>query len=376
MKILLYVILGLVLAAAAFLAYFFLVFLKVPNLTIPPLATEEQKLDLVDNYLRKLHEEGKFNGAVLLARHHKPLLMKTYGYTDATKAEKLTINSSFRLASLSKQFTAAGVLRAEKLGLLDIDLAVSDYLEDFPYPTVTIRRLLNQTSGVPDNYMRLAQRNQGSLDGPLTISDVVRLVSEEKEPLAHAPGKVFTYSNTNYVLLAGIIEAVSGKSYEEFMRDELFVPLEMKHTRVWNLVSSDKTFPGKTEGFASSELKPTALKPGFLDGVAGDSAVFSSISDFLIWDQFWSGNDLIDKERLQLAFQPVNLPNQKMSDYGFGWVVEKKGFHWHNGAWLGARTYIGRNAEKGTALVLLDNSENLRMDNIAREVGKVWRGLD
>lgn len=376
MKILLYVILALVLIAIALLAWFFLIYARTPGIDLPATASEKEKLDYVDDYLSKLQEEGKFNGAVLFARKQEPLLMKAYGFTDAWRKETLTTESSFRLASVSKQFTAAGILRAQELGLLDIDRHVTDYLKTFPYPTVTVRHLLNQTGGVPDNYMRLAQENVESLEGPLTIGDVVRLVSEEAETPKQEPGKVFAYSNTNYVLLAGIIEAVSQQSFETFMSKELFQPLGMKHTRVWNLLSLDETFPGKTEGFRLIGGQARALKPDFIDGVAGDGAVFSSISDFLIWDRFWSGNDLINNELLQLAFQPVNLPRQKISYYGFGWLIDKKGFHWHNGSWLGAGTYIGRNAEKETLLVLLDNSENVRMDDIAREVGKVWRGLD
>lgn len=376
MKILLYLLLGVVLIIVAFFAWFFLFFLEVGAINVPESATETERLELIDQYLTKLQKDGKFNGAVLLARNHEPLLMKTYGFTDASLQEELSVTSSFRLASVSKQFTAAGILRAQQLGLLDIDQPVSIYLTSFPYPEVTVRHLLNQTSGFPDNYMKLAEAHRESLNGPITISDVVRLV-REAEPVADAkPGESFSYSNTNYVLLAGIIEAVGGRTFEDFLQRELFDPLGMQHTRVWNLVSRDTSFPGKTEGFYRFRRFAEALKPGFLDGVAGDGAVHASISDFLIWDKFWaSGNDLVADTLLHQALEPARLNNGKASRYGFGWVVVDDNFQWHNGSWLGAKTYIGRNQDNEALMVILDNSENMRIDDIVQTVKDAWGEL-
>ncbi|MEL7163293.1 MAG: serine hydrolase domain-containing protein, partial [Bacteroidota bacterium] len=202
----------------------------------------------------------------------------------------------------------------------------------------------------------------------------VRLVNQEAAPAVNRPGTAFAYSNTNYVLLAGIIEATSGKSFEAFLREELFTPLEMPNTRVWNLVSGEKTFPNKTGGFGRFAGRIKVLKPDFLDGVAGDGAVFSSIEDFLIWDRFWTGNELISDDLLQQAFVPGQLQGNETSKYGFGWALEE-GYHWHNGSWLGAMTHIARNPERGTLLVILDNSQNIRLGDIAREVESVWRQL-
>ncbi|MEL7163076.1 MAG: serine hydrolase, partial [Bacteroidota bacterium] len=158
MKILLYVLLAIVLLLVVFFAWFFLSYAKVPELRVAEQDTELQRLAKVDDYLTELQQAEKFNGAVLLARDHEPLLLKTYGYTDHTLKEPLTPQSSFRLASVSKQFTAAAVLRAQTLNLLDIDQPVATYLVGFPYPEVQVRHLLNQTSGVPDNYMELAEK--------------------------------------------------------------------------------------------------------------------------------------------------------------------------------------------------------------------------
>jgi len=146
----------------------------------------------------------------------------------------------------------------------------------------------------------------------------------------------------------------------------------MKNTRVWNLLSPDKTFPNKTSSFAM--LGGDELKPDFIDGVAGDGAVFSSLEDLLIWDDFWVNADLLSDENRMEAFKTPTLNDGTASDYGFGWVVVNDGkFVTHTGAWLGARTYIGRNTENRNTLVVLDNGLNLLLDPIVNQIAQVFK---
>ena len=159
---------------------------------------------------------------------------------------------------------------------------------------------------------------------------------------------------------------MSGQSFEAYMQEHLFTPLGMKNTRVWNLLSSTSTFPNKTNGIRKLG-KPRPVSVSWLDGVAGDGAVFCSLEDFLIWDQFWYGNDLISADNLSEAFKQPTLVGGERSDYGFGWVLADK-VVWHNGAWLAARTIITRNTAKKTCMVFLDNSTNLSFDLIAEEL--------
>ncbi|MEM1124992.1 MAG: serine hydrolase domain-containing protein, partial [Bacteroidota bacterium] len=175
----------------------------------------------------------------------------------------------------------------------------------------------------------------------------------------------YQYSNTNYILLARTIEVVSGLSFEAYMQKELFTPLGMSNTRVWNLLSKDKTFKNKTDDFDNARGNPKALTPTFVDGVAGDGAVFSSAKDMFLWDKFWYGNPLIGQENLQEAFKKPTLNDGTISDYGFGWIITEKGM-WHDGAWLGARTVIIRNTEHKNCLVVLDNSANVFFDEILK----------
>jgi CubicO group peptidase (beta-lactamase class C family) len=151
------------------------------------------------------------------------------------------------------------------------------------------------------------------------------------------------------------------------MQTELFDPMGMKNSRVWNLFSAEETFPNKTDDF-DAMLKKT-LKPTLLDGVAGDGAVFCSVEDFLIWDKFWYSNDIISQESINEAFTPPSLPDGKETNSGFGWVIQGN-MIWHNGSWLGARTFFGRNVKEKTCIALLDNSSNINSEGILREIQK------
>ena len=313
----------------------------------------------------------KFNGVVLFVREGNPLLAKGYGYADAKKEVPLTKHSALRLASVSKQFTAAGIMLMKEKGLLQYDQPVSNYINGFPYEGVTVRHLLNQTSGIPDIYMDLAFDHEAEIE-LLTNEIAVDLIIKENRKAFAAPNEVYAYSNTNYLILARVIEVISGLSFEAFMKKELFLPLDMKDTRVWNLKSLDKNFPNKASDLDNFNGKFSEMEPSFLDGVAGDGGVFTSISDMIKWDQFWYENPLISEANLKEAFIEPTLSTGEKSDYGFGWVITKRG-SWHNGSWLGANTMISRNTKQKTCMVVLDNTSNIFIDPILDALYKVWK---
>lgn len=366
MSIVLYLLLLIVILGIGFFAWFFMFFLKVPALKLAPDISQIQKIKAIDNWFLQLQKEDKFNGVVLYINNGKELLAKGYGYTNYKKELELTENSSLRLASVSKQFTAAGIMLLKENDKISYDDLVSRYINGFPYEKVTIRHLLNQVSGVPDIYMKLAKTQKGKLPF-MTNEKAVNLIINENRKTKTPPNEIFQYSNTNYIILARIIEVISGLSFEDYMQKELFSPLKMVNTRVWNLKSKDKNFKHKADDFDNSQGNVKELKPTFLDGVAGDGAVFSSAKDLFLWDKFWYKNPLIEKENLEEAFKKPTLNNGKKSDYGFGWLITEKGM-WHNGAWLGANTIIIRNTERKSCLVILDNSSNIFFNKIIAEL--------
>lgn len=374
MKVILYILLGLALLIGGFFTWFFLFFTRISDLDIPENSTETKKIEAIDEWFTALQTDGQFNGAVLFARNGKPVFMKGYGFENAEKTKPITPNTSFRLASVSKQFTATGILVLQEQNKLNIDDEVVQYIEGFPYKNVTIRHLLNHTSGIPDAYMDLATANKESIK-ILTNEKAIELLMEAKPEMVFQPNERHEYANTNCILLARIIEIVSDSSFETFMQENVFEPLQMKQTRVWNLLSKDENFLNKAEDMRNIKGKLYTINPSFIDGVAGDGAVFSSLNDFLIWDQFWYENNLVSEINLQEAFQKVKLTNGEFSHYGFGWSIGEKGV-WHNGAWLGACTIISRNIKDKTLLVVLDNGSNMVFDEVVKKVKPVFDGLE
>lgn len=339
--------------------------LRIDPVPIPPGEGLPDQIASLHNWLEAQFKKFKFNGGVLIVHETKVLLAKAYGFTDHTAEKRLDSRSAFPLASVSKQFTAAGVLRLADQGKLKLDDTVSTHLSGFIFNDVTVRHLLNQTSGLPDEYMDLAEEHSSELGDILTISDVVDLVNRHSVA-EYDPGEVMEYSNTNYVLLAAIVEAVSGAAFEDFMREELFRPLGMKDARVWNLLSEDFS-PNQVFDFeqVNDERKPMEIT--WLDGVAGDGAVLCSLNDFIIWDRFWYGNPIVSDNLLQEALKSPELNDGSKSDYGFGWIIEDDR-QWHDGSWLGSNTYIARYPGSRSCIVVLDNSSNPRVDDIVRQI--------
>ena len=367
MKIVLYIILGLVLIIVGFIIWFKVFFLQLPKLNIPKNTSQKEKIILIDHWFQTLQSKRKFNGGILMLKENTPLLAKTYGFTNFSKTELLNNNSAFRLASLSKQFTASGIMLLKEKALIHYDDLVSKYIPNFPYQNVTIRHLLNQTSGIPDSYMELAKKAKKDI-AILTNKKAVDLIIKHNPKSIFLPNDKYAYSNTNYIILARLIELVSNQSFEHFMKTNIFIPLSMNNTRVWTLISEDKTFQGKTEGFDDFADIVRETTPIFIDGVAGDGGIFSSINDFIIWDQFWYKNKLISDKNLQEAFKKPTLNNGTKSNYGFGWVILSDNTVMHNGKYQAANTYYVRNTKKKTGLVLLDNSSNMLFDKIIKNL--------
>ena len=272
-----------------------------------------------------------------------------------------------------KVIPCAGILRLCEMGKLDLDQWVNTYIPEFAYPEVTARSLMNHTSGVPDLYMDIAEANVDSLGPVLTIDEVVAMFGSgafEAKPV----GSEHAYSNSGYVLLAGLIQAVSGQSFEDFMQAELFTPLGMDDTRVWNLLSADNTFENKTTGFEWVGGERIAIDPMWIDGVAGDGAVFTSIADLAKWEKFWRESDLVSAELRSQAFATSNLVNGDLVEYGFGWDLGE-GVQFHTGGWLGASTYILRIPEDNSMAVIYSNGGPEAMQVLVETLDKAL-GVD
>lgn len=347
-------------------------FLLISVITLSALggltAQPQKALVSVDSALTYLHNRELFNGTVLIAEKGKVLYKKAFGVKNVS-GDPLTTTSSFNLASVSKQFYAMMVMMLKERGKLGYDDPVSRHVAKFPYPNITIRHLLNQTSGLPE-YFDIAMGRMILLD-TLTNAGMIDILADRKPPLVFEPGSRWQYCNTNYTTLASVIEAVSGMKPELFLQQHIAKPLKLTDTYIYHLKM--KSSPAsRVFGFRIEGGKRVADDLVRLDGIVGDGNVYSSVEDLLKWDQALYTEKLVKRQTLQEAFTPGRLNNGEKTDYGFGWSVDKTGKKLsHTGGWVGFRTLIVRYTDKNQTLLVLDNSGQMHAH---RAVVNRWEG--
>lgn len=329
---------------------------RTPN--IKSGAGEDSKINAINNWLDELRNKGKFNGAILIAKKGEIIFFKNVGFTDLTEEHLISNNSSFNLASASKQFTAYGILLLVKNGKLMLDDPIAKYIPElFGYEGVTVRHLLGHTSGIPE-YTKLSKKMLVE-DKIMTVSEMISWLGPKKAPLHFSPGEKFKYSNTGYVLLAEIIERVSGMTFSEFMKERIFNPLNMTDTAVLNQFSKTDTVNERVYGYRKQFYyfgKNVLDDLNQLDGIAGDGNIYSSALDLFKWDQALTKGTLLPKDFYKQAYEPGKLNSGKKTEYGFGWFVEKHPVVYHYGGWRSFSTLIRRNLDDQTVFIVLSNS--------------------
>lgn len=318
-----------------------------------------EKLDALFNALA---EKQEFNGNLVVAKGNEVLYEKSLGYADMEQKTPLTSSSVFELASMGKQFTAMGFLLLREQGKLHYDDKVVEHLKGFPYPTVTIRHLLNMTSGIPD-YIDFPDSFANA--GILNNHKLLEFYKTNQPTLKFYPNAEFDYSNINYVFLAKIIELVSEMPFADYLKQSVFDKLEMTHTRSYSkrFTESEKisnyAYPyvkvgGKLVRTDENEATRYIIAAS---GIEGDGSIVSTTGDLIRWTNALKNNTLVKPETLKEAYSPAILSNGKKSDYGFGMYVEKnKAWHW--GGWPGIQTSYTRLLDKDLTIIYLKNVES------------------
>lgn len=326
---------------------------------------KKQKLETLFN---ALHEKEQMNGAVCVAEQGEILYQGVFGYGELSSKRKLTLDSVFELASLSKPFTAVAIMLLEEQGRLAYDDFIEQWLPDFPYPDITVRHLLNHTSGLPD-YMNLFEEHWDRTQIAVN-EDVLNLLMEHKPERYFLPNEQWEYSNTGYVLLALLVERISGLSFAEYMDTYLFRPLGMLNSRVYNRRYSNEKIPGYAYGYVYDAISGEYVLPEelletqyviHLDGIQGDGTVNSTVGDLIKFDQALYSDTILSEETLKQAFMPVQLNNGETYDYGFGWILEKNAEKGttvsHSGGWPGYATLMIRYIDENKTIIYLNNME-------------------
>ncbi|MDD3877706.1 MAG: serine hydrolase [Bacteroidales bacterium] len=325
----------------------------IRSLFITPEILEKYKEDL-----SKLLQNHNFNGNILLAIGGNVVFEESIGYADFPNRVKLDINSVFQLASVSKQFTAMGIAILKEKGLLDYDDLVKKHIPEFPYDNITIRHLLSHTSGL-QNYIWLIDnewKNNYSPDN----EDVIDLFERLPLPLNFPPGSKFSYSNTGYVFLASVIERVGGKPFEEFMYENIFCPLNMENTFVYNKSKMD-TLSLKAKGHVRRSGRYCVYEDDFNDGILGDKGVYSCVNDLYKWDLALYSDILLPKESMSIIFEKQLTKRGDTINYGMGWRLPKYNspeMVYHNGWWHGYRSTLRRFTKDKNTLIILNNTNS------------------
>jgi len=318
---------------------------------IPPTAVPTQDPKVlaaeIDALVQENYQKGVYDGAVLVARDGQVILSQGYGFADRIEKIPNTPQTKFRIASITKQFTAMAILLLQEQGKLNVEDSICNYITNCQeiFEPVKIRHLLSQSAGIPNNTAYSVPGDQ--------------MVSKFATPF-FPPGEQFKYQDVTYNLTGRIIETVSGQSYASFLKQNIFEPLGMSNSGVDHMKQTDLA-----KGYSNAE-GDIALQPVLY--LFAEGSVYSTVEDMYRWDQALYTDKLLPQSSLKAMFTPqVAVPDGEYYgfdgstgwSYGFGWFIapEELGYVLHGGTLPGYRAEIRRYIDDETVIILLTNQE-------------------
>lgn len=305
----------------------------------------------VKKFYDKKINKSNFSGGFLVAKNGQILFEDYKGYANKKEQKKITQNTPLHLASISKVLTATVVLRFVDAKKVNLNDTFKKYFPEFPFEDITIKTLLNHRSGLR-NYAYFTDNDSiWDKSKDLTNQDVLEILNSKKIDLDFKTDTKFSYCNTNYALLALLIEKISGQTYAEAMKSLLFEPLEMKHTFV---LENKKQVDSISQSYKGNWNK---IPFDFLDFIYGDKNIYSTPQDLLKFDLATYSDNFFSKELRKEIFKGYSYEKPGIKNYGLGirlyeWKDEKTMFY-HNGWWHGNNTsYITLKDEKVTIIAL------------------------
>jgi CubicO group peptidase (beta-lactamase class C family) len=341
----------------------------------------EAKIDHIFNELKSDKAPG---GAVLIIRNGKTIFERGYGVSDLHSLHKIDAHTDFRLASCTKQFTAMAIMLLVHDGKLHYEDRLTEIFPDFPAygKSITVRNLLNHTSGLLDYEDLMAQPAPGTPPEQIPqIKDagVLQLLKQQKTT-KFPPGTKWNYSNSGYAVLTMVVEKTSGQPFGDFLHDRIFAPLEMNRTVAYekgkNTVAN-RAYGHTREGgtWREQDQSPTSA-------VLGDGGVYSSIDDLAKWDRALAHHTLLSEAEMKPAITPAKItdgsvqePDGRPAAYGFGWFLNPYRDHlrmWHYGETVGFRTTIQRFVVDKLTIIVLCDRDDLVPANLALKVADLF----
>ncbi len=340
-------------------------------------ASAVQGESLYHEAFRKLHEAGQFNGAVLITKGDTVVLDAYFGDADKLEGKRLTANSLYRLASVSKTLTSAALLSLVDARRLSLDDPVQKLLPTLPYPDITVRHLLQHTSGLPEYIFGVGDYWKGRT-AVMTNRDVLQWLVDTKPTLAFTPGQSWDYSNTGYALLPSLIEAVTKEPYPVYLRRAVLEPAGMRSSyHISELRPAEQARVARGHGFDYGTAvdirvdRHPVLRADFnADSTYGAGDIFSTARDLLAFDRALRSGKVISSALQAAAYRSLMLPDGVPVGYGLGWQVAESDFtgriiH-HHGQGDGYRTRYYRFLDRGITIVILQNARERYADEAVR----------
>jgi CubicO group peptidase (beta-lactamase class C family) len=360
------------------------------------LLTHEEKERLIAEVKAKyetlLGNRG-FSGQILIAKNGEVIFEDYKGYSNFSDKTAIVPETPIHLASISKTFTGMAALKLWEQDKLDLKAPVTKYLANFPYTDVTIEQLLSHRSGLPDytyfmeshQYKTIKVKNRRGRwvkklqliksetpfrQGLYNNQDVLDYMASKRPAPAAKPDRVFKYCNTNFVMLALIIEKISGQDFPTYMAETLFKPLKMDNTFIFSAKSIDKYTPSY-----NARMVPYRIEK--YDCIYGDKNVYSTARDMYLWDKALTEGTYIKASTLEMAFQPQSPTNKYYHNYGLGWRIlakpNEERLVYHNGWWHGNNTVFTRLISESATIIILGNKFNKSIYK-GKEIASVFTG--
>ncbi len=356
--------------------------------------SSEQLSKQMDNLFSGIASCNTPGFAALVKKDGKMVFEKGYGVRDLRSKTNINAQTNFRLASFTKQFTAMAIMLLVRDRKLRYDETLTEIFPDFPAygKTITVRNLLNHTSGLPDyeDLMDEAEKTGGpiwSAEKQIQDAEVLQLLEKQSQG-KFAPGTKWEYSNSGYVVLGSIVAKVSGGSFGEFVHESIFSPLNMNHSVVFEKGKNQVT--NRAYGHSKKENHFVESDQSSTSATQGDGGIYSNLEDLSKWDDALRNHTLLSEKDFLSAITPAKLPpgaearlaedvpdslRGQAGAYGFGWFLNLQDPHpliWHYGDTMGFKSAILRYTRDHVTVILLCNRSDLDPGALALKAARLF----
>jgi CubicO group peptidase (beta-lactamase class C family) len=324
--------------------------------------------DVLKKYFDSRLLQKGFNGGILVAKNGVIVYEEYQGFRDLRLKDSLTAKTPMHIASASKTFTGMAVLQLIQQGKLALKDTLGKFFPGFPYPGITVKNLLSHRSGLP-NYIHYFDALKWDKSKMVTNQDVLNSLFTYKPNKESQPDRRFSYSNTNYILLALIIEKITGQLYPAYMKKQIFDSLTMTDTWVATPADTAKLTP-------SFNWRGRYWQPDFLDQTYGDKNIYTTPRDLLKWDVAVTTGQIIGQPLLDSAYTPYSNERPSVHNYGLGWrllmLKNGKKIIYHNGRWHGTNVAFARLPNEKATIIIIGNKFNTNIYSSAKKAYDIF----